>query len=121
MVISPAGCRSASSTAAPTTRSRLSCGVARGGGGVSNQTMAAPYQLMYVVHVDGRRTRLRGGRGGSGGAGSGTRDWGAGGRGRPGGPDHGAAAAAPRGGGDRGGEAGGHLTAAQGPAVPPAD
>src|SRR6201996_1872414 len=72
MVISPAGCRSASSIAAPTTRSRLSCGVARGGGGASNQTMAAPYQLMYVVHTNGRRTRARGGRVGGGEPGAGT-------------------------------------------------
>src|ERR1700761_3515154 len=58
MVISPPGCRPASSTAAATTRSRLSCGVARGGAGSSNQTMAALYQLVYVVHMSGRRTPI---------------------------------------------------------------
>src|ERR1700761_3742766 len=59
MVISPEACRSASSTAAATTRSRLSCGVARGGAGSSNQTMAVPYQSVYAVHMSGQRTPMR--------------------------------------------------------------
>src|ERR1700733_1501121 len=130
MVISPVGCRSASSIAVATTRSRLSCGVARGGGGPVNQIrppdpgscsveviVTAPYQEVYVVHMSGRRTRseMQAERRADGGGSDGGR--GAGGGGRAGRPDHRAAAAAPRGRGDPDREAAGHLTAAQGAAV----